>query len=40
MGQFTDGLVAGIGEAGKVLQINFPFEKGDSNELSDEVVIR
>ena len=37
--RFTDGLVAGIKEAGIVLQKYFPFQKGDSNELSDEIII-
>ena len=37
--KYTDGLVAGILEAGNVLKKHFPFEKGDSNELSDEIII-
>ena len=39
-GHYTDGLIAGIKEAGRVLQKHFPFEKGDSNELPDEAIIK
>ena len=39
-GHYTDGLIAGIKEAGRVLQKHFPFEKGDSNELPDEALIK
>jgi len=36
-GEFTDGLVEGIGMIGEKLQAYFPYQKGDVNELSDEV---
>ena len=39
-GRFTDGLVSGIQETGHVLQIHFPPEKDDSNELPNEVIIK
>ena len=39
-GRYTDGLIAAIKEAGNVLQKHFPFEKGDTNELPDEAIIR
>ncbi len=36
-GQFTDGLVEGIGMIGEKLRTYFPYQQGDVNELSDEV---
>ena len=37
-GQFQEGLQQGIQMAGEALKIHFPFEEGDTNELSDEIV--
>jgi len=37
-GEFTEGLVAAIGEAGRQLAAHFPFDaKADVNELADDV---
>lgn len=36
-GQFKQGLVAGILEAGKELKVHFPWHANDTNELSNEV---
>ena len=36
-GNFAKGLSEGIAEAGKQLQKHFPFDKGDTNELSDNI---
>ena len=36
-GHFVEGIVSGIHEIGKKLQIHFPREKGDVNELPDTV---
>jgi uncharacterized membrane protein len=36
-GRFTDGLVEGISMVGTHLKKHFPYEKGDVNELSDEI---
>jgi uncharacterized membrane protein len=36
-GEFTDGLVEGILLAGKQLREHFPYQKGDVNELPDEI---
>lgn len=36
-GQYKEGLVAGILEAGRVLQHHFPWQANDTNELSNEV---
>lgn len=36
-GQYKDGLVSGISRAGERLKKHFPFEDGDSNELSNEI---
>lgn len=35
--QFTEGLCEGIRMAGEKLKEHFPFQKGDTNELSDEI---
>jgi uncharacterized membrane protein len=35
--RFTDGLVEGISMVGTHLKKHFPYEKGDVNELSDEI---
>lgn len=35
--QYTDGLVAGIQEAGQQLKTFFPWQQDDVNELSDEI---
>ena len=37
-GAFTEGLIEGIAEAGRVLSVHFPFKKNDSNELSNDVI--
>ncbi|MDC6405181.1 MULTISPECIES: TPM domain-containing protein [Maribacter] len=36
-GQFKQGLVAGILEAGKELKVHFPWHANDTNELSNEI---
>lgn len=36
-GNFKQGLIDGILKAGKELETHFPWEKGDINELSDEI---
>jgi uncharacterized membrane protein len=36
-GEFTEGLMHGIGKAGDLLASHFPREAGDVNELPDEV---
>ena len=36
-GKFTDGLVEGILLAGKQLKQQFPYQKGDVNELPDDI---
>ena len=36
-GKFTEGLVKGVKEAGLQLQAHFPYQKGDINELSDDI---
>lgn len=36
-GNFKQGLVDGIAKAGEQLQKYFPFEEGDTNELSNEI---
>lgn len=36
-GEFTEGLVLGINEAGKKLQEFFPYQRDDVNELPDEI---
>jgi uncharacterized membrane protein len=35
--KFTEGLVKGVKEAGLQLQAHFPYQKGDVNELSDDI---
>lgn len=36
-GKFTEGLVKGVKKAGLQLQAHFPFQKGDVNELTDDI---
>jgi uncharacterized membrane protein len=36
-GQFTEGLVKGIGMAGEALKKDFPYQEDDVNELSDDI---
>ncbi|MDX1601526.1 MAG: TPM domain-containing protein [Salinimicrobium sediminis] len=36
-GNFKQGLIDGILRAGKELQAHFPWEEGDTNELSDKI---
>ncbi|GAP44836.1 TLP18.3, Psb32 and MOLO-1 founding protein of phosphatase [Lentimicrobium saccharophilum] len=36
-GQFADGIIEGIHEAGKQLKKHFPYTSSDVNELSDEI---
>ncbi|WP_422107574.1 TPM domain-containing protein [Winogradskyella sp.] len=36
-GNFKQGLIDGISEAGKVLSVHFPWEHGDSNELDNAI---
>lgn len=35
--EFTEGLCLGIEMAGEKLKTHFPYEEGDTNELSDEI---
>jgi uncharacterized membrane protein len=35
--QFAQGLIYGVTEAGKHLKAHFPFQRNDSNELSNEI---
>lgn len=37
IGQFTEGLVAGISKAGEKLKKHFPYQTDDTNELSNEI---
>lgn len=39
-GNFAEGLEQGIAMAGKALAEHFPYQDGDVNELSDEVIIK
>lgn len=36
-GNFKEGIIAGILEAGQELQAHFPWDHSDTNELSDEI---
>lgn len=36
-GDFTEGLVQGILQAGKCLKMHFPYQSDDKNELSDDI---
>jgi uncharacterized membrane protein len=36
-GQFSEGLIAGITNAGEQLAKYFPYQRGDVNELSDDI---
>jgi uncharacterized membrane protein len=36
-GRFVEGLTAGLKEAGQQLKAHFPYQKGDINELSDDI---
>ena len=36
-GKIVEGLISGIGMAGRALQENFPYQHGDVNELSDDI---
>lgn len=39
-GHFAEGLEIGISMAGKALVEHFPYQKGDANELSDEIIVK
>lgn len=39
-GRFAEGLETGITMAGKALAEHFPYQKGDTNELSDEIIVK
>lgn len=39
-GQFAEGLEKGISMAGKALAEYFPYQDGDVNELSDDIIIK
>ena len=34
---FAEGLIAGIGEAGRALKVYFPYQSNDQNELDDSI---
>lgn len=38
-GEFADGIIAGIRDAGEILSQHFPIKPDDTNELSNKVVI-
>ncbi len=38
--KFSEGLQKGIAMAGEALSMHFPYQKGDVNELSDEIIIK
>lgn len=38
--KFAEGLQKGISMAGEALSTHFPYQKGDVNELSDEIIIK
>jgi uncharacterized membrane protein len=38
-GKFSEGLIWGIEQVGKILIKNFPIKKDDTNELSNKIVI-
>ena len=40
VGNFAEGLEQGIAMAGKALAEHFPYQDGDVNELSDEVIVK
>jgi len=39
-GNFSEGLETGISMAGVALSEHFPYQKDDTNELSDEIIIK
>lgn len=39
-GRFAEGLKQGIDMAGKALAEHFPYQDGDINELSDDIIIK
>ena len=39
-GKFAEGLEKGISMAGEALSAHFPYQKGDVNELSDDIIIK
>ena len=38
--RFADGLEKGIAMAGEALSAHFPYQKGDVNELSDDIIVK
>ena len=38
--KFAEGLQKGISMAGEALSAHFPYQKGDVNELADEIIIK
>ena len=39
-GRFAEGLEKGIAMAGEALAEHFPYQKGDVNELSDDIIVK
>jgi uncharacterized membrane protein len=39
-GMFAEGIEKGIAMAGKALAEHFPYQDGDVNELSDDIIIK